>query len=98
MNQKRRRKDVGLVSLSQEHYFLAHVATFLPRCLSVFVARLSYIGPQVPWERTLLVCLAVGIWAFRLTYNWIIGWTGLNHEDWRYLQMRKDITKGESQS
>jgi steroid 5-alpha reductase family enzyme len=24
------------------------------------------------------------VWAVRLTYNWSRGWSGLDHEDWRY--------------
>ncbi|MFN8644469.1 MAG: DUF1295 domain-containing protein [Candidatus Binatia bacterium] len=27
-------------------------------------------------------------WAVRLTYNWARGWTGLHHEDWRYVDLR----------
>lgn len=53
------------------------------------------LPPQIPIARTVLVLVAVGLWAFRLSYNWARGWTGLDHEDWRYVNMRKDITKGE---
>jgi steroid 5-alpha reductase family enzyme len=31
--------------------------------------------------------LVVFVWAVRLTLNWGIGWSGLGHEDWRYLRM-----------
>jgi steroid 5-alpha reductase family enzyme len=34
--------------------------------------------------RQLLVCAVVLIWAVRLTGNWAYGWTGMQHEDWRY--------------
>lgn len=29
------------------------------------------------------------IWGIRLTFNWARGWTGLGHEDWRYLNFRE---------
>ncbi len=30
----------------------------------------------------------VVLWAVRLTANWARGWSGLGHEDWRYVDMR----------
>jgi len=30
----------------------------------------------------------VSVWAYRLTWNWWRGWTGLDHEDWRYGMLR----------
>jgi len=38
--------------------------------------------------RLLLVITLVTFWAVRLTWNWARGWTGLAHEDWRYLDLR----------
>jgi steroid 5-alpha reductase family enzyme len=32
-------------------------------------------------------------WGIRLTYNWYAGWPNLNHEDWRYGQLRRDNPK-----
>ncbi len=40
--------------------------------------------------RQLVVCTLVSLWALRLTYNWVRGWTGLDHEDWRYVDMREN--------
>ncbi len=34
--------------------------------------------------RRLAVAVCATLWGFRLTANWAIGWTGLDHEDWRY--------------
>jgi steroid 5-alpha reductase family enzyme len=42
------------------------------------------------------VCLALGlcaVWGIRLTYNWARGWTGLDHEDWRYRDLAKKSGK-----
>ena len=35
------------------------------------------------------IALAIVLyWAIRLTANWARGWTGLDHEDWRYINLR----------
>ena len=39
--------------------------------------------------RTLAILLVVTAWGLRLTFNWARGWTGLDHEDWRYQDFRK---------
>ena len=38
--------------------------------------------------RQLLVIALVALWAVRLTANWARGWSGLDHEDWRYVDIR----------
>jgi steroid 5-alpha reductase family enzyme len=43
--------------------------------------------------RQVVVLVVVGLWAVRLTGNWVIGWHGLTQEDWRYVDMRAD-TRG----
>ena len=42
----------------------------------------------VPVLRQLLVLGFVSAWAMRLTWNWARSWGGLDHEDWRYVNMR----------
>lgn len=42
-----------------------------------------------PSARVWLVIALVSFWGARLTYNWARGWTGLDHEDWRYVDLRK---------
>jgi len=39
--------------------------------------------------RTGLVLAVVFLWAARLTANWVIGFPGLHHEDWRYPLLRE---------
>ena len=39
--------------------------------------------------RQTLVLVLVCWWGVRLTWNWIRGWGGLAHEDWRYVQLRE---------
>ncbi len=39
--------------------------------------------------RQVVVLGLVGIWGFRLTFNFARRWQGLAHEDWRYIDLRK---------
>ena len=36
-----------------------------------------------------LLLFSVLFWGGRLTFNWLRGWPGMHHEDWRYVDMRK---------
>ncbi len=38
--------------------------------------------------RQVLVVAGILLWAGRLTFNWARGWSGLDHEDWRYVDLR----------
>jgi len=58
----------------------------VPPCLAVYWT-LGAPG-DVPGTRQMLVVLLVVAWGTRLTANWLRGWRGLRHEDWRYVQMR----------
>jgi steroid 5-alpha reductase family enzyme len=44
---------------------------------------------HAPGLRTLAIGLVVCVWGVRLTFNWARGWTGLDHEDWRYVDFRQ---------
>lgn len=39
--------------------------------------------------RQALVLTLVSFWGIRLTWNFVRGWSGLDHEDWRYVDIRK---------
>lgn len=45
------------------------------------------LGEALP-ARQGLVVLLVALWAVRLTHNWARGWSGLAHEDWRYVDLK----------
>ena len=38
-----------------------------------------------------LLIYAMLFWSIRLTTNWMKTWEGLHHEDWRYIDMRKNL-------
>ena len=38
--------------------------------------------------RCWLLAAVMGYWAVRLTHNWVLGFPGLHHEDWRYPLLR----------
>lgn len=46
-------------------------------------------GPEVDVPRCVLVSIVVVVWAIRLTANWVYGFPGLHHEDWRYPMLRE---------
>jgi steroid 5-alpha reductase family enzyme len=39
--------------------------------------------------RQALVLAGVAFWGTRLTANWLSGWQGLHHEDWRYVDLQQ---------
>jgi len=41
----------------------------------------------------LLFNLAILMWAIRLTYNWILTWTGFDYIDWRYTMIKNKTPK-----
>ncbi|HKU42204.1 MAG TPA: DUF1295 domain-containing protein [Polyangiales bacterium] len=45
--------------------------------------------PAASDVRTVLVLGLVALWGARLTYNFLRGWQGLAHEDWRYVDLRR---------
>ena len=45
-------------------------------------------APGVDHARQIVVLALVCLWGVRLTYNWARGWGGLQHEDWRYVDLR----------
>jgi len=40
--------------------------------------------------RQIVVLLLVSVYCVRLTSNWVRGWHGLSHEDWRYTKYREE--------
>lgn len=55
-----------------------------PLPLGVFFALQAEASP-----RAVLVLSLVALWGVRLTFNFVRGWHGLAHEDWRYADMRQ---------
>lgn len=52
-------------------------------------------GPEVDDLRCWLIAVVVVLWAFRLTGNWVYGFPGLHHEDWRYPMFEKKARQWE---
>lgn len=47
------------------------------------------VGSGAVLLRVVLVAALVCAWGVRLTHNWARGWSGLSHEDWRYVAFRE---------
>jgi steroid 5-alpha reductase family enzyme len=58
----------------------------IPPAIAVYF--IAAAAPEAVDLRQALVLLALSLWAVRLTWNWARGWTGLHHEDWRYVDLR----------
>lgn len=56
----------------------------------------SQSGPGVDKLRCWLVATVVMLWAIRLTANWVHGFPGLRHEDWRYSMLRERAGRAEA--
>ena len=48
----------------------------------------SFQGFDTFETRKVMAFVAVGLWSLRLTSNWVRGWPGLHHEDWRFQDLR----------
>lgn len=49
--------------------------------------------PETNSLRQFLVSFCILFWGFRLTYNWASQWRGMQHEDWRYRDLREKTGK-----
>lgn len=59
----------------------------------IVLALLLFAQPEVNTVRAGLTIFLVSFWGLRLTYNWARQWTGLDHEDWRYIDLRQSTGK-----
>jgi steroid 5-alpha reductase family enzyme len=44
---------------------------------------------QAPKLRLFLLLAVILLWGIRLTWNFLVSWPGVNHEDWRYMEFRR---------
>ena len=42
-------------------------------------------------EKVILILIPFMFWALRLTANWMRDWVGLEHEDFRYINLKKKL-------
>ena len=55
-----------------------------PLAIVIYLATIS----ENPLLTKLIILIPIIFWGMRLTWNWIIGWPGLNHEDFRYIDLK----------
>jgi len=60
----------------------------MPIVLAAYLPFSGLPGVVALGPRQVLMIVVVAIWAVRLTVNWMRGWSGLAHEDWRYANFR----------
>jgi steroid 5-alpha reductase family enzyme len=59
--------------------------------IAIILYWISIAAPDADPTRLTFVLAVVFVWGYRLTYNWARGWTGLDHEDWRYVNFREQF-------
>ena len=64
-----------------------------PPVLAAYFALLPRAGDGGDPRRAIVFAL-VAIWGIRLTYNFLRGWRGLRHEDFRYVDLRSKTGRG----
>ncbi len=57
--------------------------------IAIVLYWMSIAEDAVPALRLTAIGFVVGVWGLRLTWNWARGWSGLDHEDWRYVGFRE---------
>jgi steroid 5-alpha reductase family enzyme len=63
----------------------------VPPIIAVY---LMIIFPGAGLPRQLVIVTLVLLWSLRLTFNWLRGWQGLRHQDWRYTSIAEKTGKG----
>jgi steroid 5-alpha reductase family enzyme len=58
-----------------------------PPAIALWFTFVPMSGPP-PMARQGIVVALVLVWGIRLTHNWYRQWRGLEHEDWRYVDLR----------
>ncbi|WP_045115539.1 DUF1295 domain-containing protein [Plesiocystis pacifica] len=64
--------------------------SIIPMWIIVYLAALGW-GGEANQVRMILALVGVCYWGVRLTWNWARGWSGIDHEDWRYVDIRATV-------
>ncbi len=75
------------VAFRNSSFYDAYWSVVPPLLLAYWV----WLAAPVLNVRLVLVSLLVLWWAIRLTHNWARGWSGLEHEDWRYVDLQEKL-------
>ena len=59
----------------------------------IFFYWLYIFGPEVISTKVIITGFILSFWSWRLTSNWLRGWKGMDHEDWRYIQLKQQTGK-----
>lgn len=59
----------------------------------IFFYWLYIFGPEVITIKIFVTAFIISFWSWRLTGNWLRGWNGMEHEDWRYIDLKQKTGK-----
>jgi steroid 5-alpha reductase family enzyme len=74
------------VAFSNSSFYDAYWSVIPPLIGAYFF---THAGADANLTRQALCLGLCTLWGVRLTYNWAVGWTGLHHEDWRYVDIKR---------
>lgn len=77
------------VGAANTSFYDAYWSVAPPLLLLLGLALPESVGADETRQWILLGALTY--WGIRLTWNWARGWTGLDHEDWRYVHYRTTL-------
>ena len=75
------------VAFRNSSFYDAYWSVLPPLLLAYWV---WVFAPPFNW-RLCALSLIMLWWAVRLTHNWARGWSGLEHEDWRYVDLQQQL-------
>lgn len=64
--------------------------SIVPPVIAVYLVTIFPGGNQ---PRQIVIVALVLFWSIRLTFNWLRGWQGLRHQDWRYTAIAEKTGK-----
>jgi len=76
-------------SVFDPYWSVAPVFFTLFYWISSYGITLPFSGTWYTSVRFILILALVTLWGVRLTFNFLRGWQGMKHEDWRYVNFRK---------
>ena len=80
------------MAFGNSSFYDAYWSVVPPVLAAFWLGQPEAVGGPVVGRQVLVVGLLT-LWAARLTANWWRGWSGLHHEDWRYVDLARQTGK-----
>lgn len=78
---------LSAILVNNSSLYDAYWSVFTPFAFWYWFLAAAEDEKDVPTMRVVLIFFSAWVWALRLTRNWAVGWPGLHHEDFRYVDI-----------